>query len=405
MYDSRFFYVEFTGFFHIYIEYSSKMNFCEGIKMKFSIGQEAFYQAISVISSIVRSTANSPMFRSIKITSHSEGLTLAACNHDIFIEAEISLTSEVSLVVHEAGSVIVPAKHLIELVKKIPATITVSLDGNNKITIQAEDINVMLTGLDPHGYPLLPELKSNLAFKMPVNVLIEMMKQTSFAVSHNDSRPVLTGLLLSFQSNKVICAGTNSHRLALREQEFTTGIEGSYIVPHQSVKELIKLFSHSHEDITLYATDRYLLLKSHDITFYTRLIEGNYPNVSSLIPEVYKTTITISTNQLLKGIERACLFAKDSRNNNVKMEIRDGKSILISSFSSDLGKIEEVQHVESIIGEKDLVISLDGSFFADALKAFSEERICLSFYGSMKPVLIQPVDSCNHRHLVSPVRS
>ncbi|MEH7885026.1 hypothetical protein V7654_11985 [Bacillus sp. JJ1609] len=104
-------------------------------------------------------------------------------------------------------------------------------------------------------------------------------------------------------------------------------------------------------------------------------------------------------------MDRACLFAKNSRNNNVKFELTDESSLLISSYSNDLGKIEEMQQIESISGEKNLVISLDGSFIMDALKAINEELVSLSFSGSMRPVLIQPVEDCTQKHLVSPVRT
>ncbi|MGA9226453.1 MAG: DNA polymerase III subunit beta, partial [Mesobacillus sp.] len=148
--------------------------------------------------------------------------------------------------------------------------ITISLVENDKITIQSEEIKIQLSGFNPDDFPKLPELTSTESFKMPMNTLIQMIKQTSIAVSHNDSRPVLTGLLLSFQVNKLICAATNSHRLALSEQEIANGIKGTYILPLQSAKELIRLFSSSSEEITLYTSDRYLIFKSHDITFYSR---------------------------------------------------------------------------------------------------------------------------------------
>jgi len=373
--------------------------------MNFKIDRDSFHQAITEIIRIVPSNTNSAILGGIKISADSDGLTLAASNHDIFIEKEILLSGDGSMEIYESGSIILSAKYLLELVKKMPNMITISLVENDKIRIQSEEIKIQLSGFNPDDFPKLPELTSTDSFKMPMDTLIQMIKQTSFAVSHNDSRPVLTGLLLSFQVNKLICAATNSHRLALSEQEIANGIKGTYILPLQSAKELIRLFSSSSEEITLYTSDRYLIFKSHDITFYSRLIEGTYPNVTILIPEEAKTTIIIERNQLLKGIDRACLFAKDSRNNNVKLELTDESNILISSYSNDLGKIEEVQQIKSVSGKKNLVISLDGSFIMDALKAISEELVSLSFSGSMRPVLIQPVESCTQKHLVSPVRT
>ncbi|MEH7443956.1 DNA polymerase III subunit beta [Bacillus sp. JJ1122] len=373
--------------------------------MNFRIERDYFYEAITEIIRIVPSNTNSAILGSIKITAGSNGLTLASTNHDIYIEKEIPLLGNGRMEIFETGSIVISAKHLLELVKKMPNMITILLIENDKIKIQSEEITILLSGFNPNDFPKLPELISMKSIEMPMHSLTQMIKQTSFAVSHNDSRPVLTGLLLSFQANKLMLAATNSHRLALSEMVIATGMNGTYILPLQSAKELIRIFSNSSEEIALYISDRYLVFKSQDITFYTRLIEGTYPNVTILFPEESKTTIIIERNQFLKGIDRACLFARDSRNNNVKLEILDNSKLLISSFSSDLGKIEEVQKIESISGEKKLVISLDGCFLMDALKAISEDLVSLSFSGSMRPVLIQPVESCTQKHLVSPVRT
>lgn len=135
------------------------------------------------------------------------------------------------------------------------------------------------------------------------------------------------------------------------------------------------------------------------------MIEGNYPNITGLFPKNFKTTITLDTAQLLLAIDRACLFASEWKNNNVQLEILDAKRIKISSHSSNIGGIEEIQNIKEINGETDLTISLDGSYLINALKVIKEEEIRLSFGGSMRPVLIEPINNPSYNYLISPVRS
>ncbi|WP_445480633.1 hypothetical protein ACULLL_10990 [Lysinibacillus irui] len=118
-----------------------------------------------------------------------------------------------------------------------------------------------------------------------------------------------------------------------------------------------------------------------------------------------QSIITLNRKQLLKGIDRACLFANEWKNNNVNLEIIDGTKIKISSNSSEIGKIEEIQPIREINGDRDLRISLDGSFLMDALKVIKEEEIKVSFGGTMRPIFIEPVDHSSSLHLISPVRS
>ncbi len=201
---------------------------------------------------------------------------------------------------------------------------------------------------------------------------------------------------MSIKENKLTCVATNSHRLALRELPLESKVTGSFIIPSKSLNELTKLFNNEAGIIHIFITESYIVFQTNHISLFSRLIEGNYPNVSELLPKDLKTIITVDTNTLLKGIDRACLFVSEWRNNNVLIEILDKSKLRISSNSSELGKIEETQSINSISGEAGLSVSLDGSFLLDALKAIKENEVKLSFGGSMRPVLIEPSDNSSY---------
>ncbi|UYZ20271.1 DNA polymerase III subunit beta [Mesobacillus jeotgali] len=372
--------------------------------MKFKIDRSSFYEVLSELSRSISAKAEPQIMNGIKMTAHSEGVTLIVSNHLFFVEKTIPLEAKGQLTVYETGSVVVPAKYLVELVKKLPGELTVELIGQHKLSIKTEEISVVLSSFDVEAYPNTPVLDLGKGVQIPGPLLNEMISQTAFAASSIDNRPVLTGLLVTLQENKIICAATNSHRLAMRESEIEIDIEGSYIIPLASVKEFMRLFNSSKDLITVYICGNHLVFKTLNLAMYTRLIEGNYPNLNSLIPAHPKTMITVQTSKLLKGIDRASLFNRESRNNNVKLELINGSTLKITSYSPDLGKIEETQQIIDVYGEKELSLSLNSIFLIEALKAFTEEEVTLNYSGSMRPILIKPNSNKRHLHLISPVR-
>ncbi|KAB7672626.1 DNA polymerase III subunit beta [Bacillus sp. B1-b2] len=375
--------------------------------MEFIIHSDFFNKAISDVSKAVSLKTPFPILSGIKITANEDGLVLVGSNSDIIIEKVIPLTTdgERVLEVIETGSVVLAAKHLSEIVKKLPDKIYFTVNKKQIVTLKSNEIITRLNCFNSEEYPRLPILDESKQVELPCIDLIEMIKQTAFAASKSETRPVLTGVNMIFKENQLTCVATNSHRLALRELTIDSNLDGSIIIPSTSLNELIKLINNQTGLIQLFVTDSYIVFKSNDTSLYSRLLEGNYPNVSALIPETSKTTITLDTKQLLKGMDRACLFASEWKNNNVNLEIIDATKIKISSNSSEIGRIEETQNINSMTGELELNISLDGNFLMDALKVIRESEIRLSFGGSMRPVLIEPVENSSYLHLISPVRT
>jgi DNA polymerase III subunit beta len=381
-------------------------NWSEPI-MELSINSECFHKAISEVSKAVSLKTPFPILTGIKITAEEDALVLIGSNSDLIIEKKIPLTIDGARVleVKQTGSVVVTAKYISEIVKKLPGDIHVKADGKQLITLQSGEIITSLKGFPSEEYPNMPVIDESSPIRIPGTELLEMIKQTAFAVAKNESRPVLTGVNLFLKENHLTCAATNSHRLALRELKIDSNIRGSFIIPSTSLNELVKLIPGETEIIHIFLSDSYIVFKTADSSLFSRLIEGNYPNVSALIPKDSKTVITLDTKQFLKGIDRACLFASEWKNNNVHLEIINGTRLKISSTSSEIGRIEETQPFKNIEGGSELSISLDANFMIDSLKAIKEEEINVSFGGSMKPVLIEPVGNPSCLHLISPVRS
>ncbi|PFM55904.1 DNA polymerase III subunit beta [Bacillus cereus] len=375
--------------------------------MEFIVKHKQFTQALSEVSKAISTKTLIPILSGIKITADQSGITLIASNSNIFIEKFIpsSIEDEQIATIFKAGSIVVPAKYFIEIIKKMPSDILIKNMNEQIITIQSDEITLNLNGFLANEFPNVPYIDEHAKIQVETEKLIEVFKQTSFAAAKNESRPVLTGVHIVFDHNKLVCAATDSHRLALCEILISSHAKANCIIPSSTISELLKLMNNNSNFVYIYLSESHIIFKFGTITLYSRLIEGKYPNISSLIPHEFQTVINIDRKKILQGVDRSSLLASEWANNNVNLEIIDESTIKISSNASQVGKISETQQIDTIHGQKQLNISFDGRFMVDALKAMKEDIVTLSFGGSMRPILIEAGEQSAAVHLISPVRA
>jgi len=375
--------------------------------MEFIVNHKHFTQALSEVSKAISTKAFIPILSGIKITANQSGITLIASNSNIFIEKFIpsSMDDEQITTTLQAGTIVVPAKYFIEIIKKMPSDIVIKSKNEQTITTQSEEITLNLNGFPASEFPNVPQIEDHAEIQIETKQLIDAFKQTVFAVAKNESRPVLTGVHIELDYNKLICAATDSHRLAIRETQISTNMKANCIVPSATINELLKLMNSNLEFVSIYLSESHIIFTFGTTTLYSRLIEGKYPNISSLIPNEFQTVINVDRQRMLQGVDRSSLLASEWANNNVNLEIVNESTIKVSSNASQIGKIYETQQVDAIHGEKQLHISFDGRFMLDALRAIKEETVTLSFSGSMRPILIEAGTQSAAIHLISPVRA
>ncbi|HFK1731580.1 DNA polymerase III subunit beta [Bacillus pacificus] len=375
--------------------------------MEFIVNHKHFTQALSEVSKAISTKAFIPILSGIKITANQSGITLIASNSNIFIEKFIpsSMDDEQITTTLQAGTIVVPAKYFIEIIKKMPSNIVIKSKNEQTITIQSEEITLNVNSFPVNEFPNVPQIDDHAEIQIETKQLIDAFKQTVFAVAKNESRPVLTGVHIELDHNKLICAATDSHRLAIRETLISTNVKANCIVPSATINELLKLMNSNLEFVSIYLSESHIIFTFGTTTLYSRLIEGKYPNISSLIPNKFQTVINIDRQRMLQGVDRSSLLASEWANNNVNLEIVNESTIKVSSNASQIGKIYETQQVDAIHGEKQLHISFDGRFMLDALRAIKEKTVTLSFSGSMRPILIEAGTQSAAIHLISPVRA
>ncbi|AIK65544.1 DNA polymerase III, beta subunit [Bacillus anthracis str. Vollum] len=378
--------------------------------MRFSIQKDYLVRSVQGVMKAVSFRTTIPILTGIKVVATEEGVTLTGSDADISIESFIPVEEDGKEIVEvkQSGSIVLQAKYFSEIVKKLPKeTVEISVENHlmTKITSGKSEFN--LNGLDSAEYPLLPQIEEHHVFKIPTDLLKHMIRQTVFAVSTSETRPILTGVNWKVYNSELTCIATDSHRLALRKAKIegiVDEFQANVVIPGKSLNELSKILDESEEMVDIVITEYQVLFRTKHLLFFSRLLEGNYPDTTRLIPAESKTDIFVNTKEFLQAIDRASLLARDGRNNVVKLSTLEQAMLEISSNSPEIGKVVEEVQCEKVDGEE-LKISFSAKYMMDALKALDSTEIKISFTGAMRPFLIRTVNDESIIQLILPVRT
>lgn len=377
--------------------------------MKFSIQRERLVESVQDVMKAVTSRTTIPILTGIKITAAEQGVTLTGSDSDISIESFIPREEDGDEIVEvmEPGAIVLQAKYLGEIVKKLPTDyVDFEVQNRFQVIIRSGMSEFNLIGQDADEYPLLPQIEEDHVFKIPSDLLKNVIRQTVFAVSTTETRPILTGVNWKIADNELVCVATDSHRLALRKAriEGDAGQTYNIVIPGKSLNELYKTLDDTSDPVEIVITENQILFKAKNWLFFSRLLEGNYPDTSRLIPTDSKTTVVVKTKDLLHSIDRASLLAREHRNHVVRCTTIDERTLEISSISPEVGKVVEELPCESIEGEE-LKIAFSAKYVMEALKALEGTDIKINFTGAMRPFIIRPIGDESILQLILPVRT
>ena len=377
--------------------------------MKFEVMRDSLLEGLSDVIKAVSSKTTIPILTGLKLESTKKGLYITGSDSDITIQTFIPVekNGEQVISITEPGSIVLQARVFNEIVRKLP-TNNVEIEVTNQFQthIRSGKSEFNLIGLDASEYPMLPEIEEERQFFIPSDLLKSIIKETVFAVSTSESRPVLTGVNWQVKDGELHCIATDSHRLAKRKTAIKDLPEEEYsiVIPGKSLNELNKILEETSSEVAIVMTQQQVLFKTGNVLFYSRLLEGNYPDTSRLIPNESKTTILVNSKSLLQAIDRASLLAREERNNVVRFSTLGNGFIEVSSNSPEIGNVEEQIQAEEIDGEE-LKISFSAKYMMDALKAIDGQDVKILFTGAMRPFILKSVHDDSILQLILPVRT
>ncbi|RKD22871.1 DNA polymerase III subunit beta [Ammoniphilus oxalaticus] len=378
--------------------------------MHVMINREILTAAINDTGRAVSSRTTIPILTGIKISSHSEGITLTASDSDISIEYFIPLEEDGNLYVDikKHGSIVLPARYIHDIVRRLPGEfVEIVVSERFLTTIRSGKSDFNLNGLDPEDFPRLPQIEEEKVFSLPSDILKAMIRQTVFAAATSELRPILMGIRWSLEEDQLHFIATDSHRLASRKSYVESSSDvvlDNIVTPAKSMQELSRILADDDSLVDIVATDNQILFKTKNILFYSRLLSGTYPDVNRIIPQKSKTDIILSTRAFLHAIERASLLAKDAKNNVVRFSITDATVIEVSSISPEVGKVTEEIEASSFDGEE-INISFNAKYMIDALRTIDSDEVKIRFTGAMSPFMLNPTDHEQSLYLILPVRT
>lgn len=379
--------------------------------MNFTINRSAFISQLNNVLRAISSKTTIPILTGLKMVVNEDNIVLTGSNSDITIESVINANdADNDLTIEETGAIVLPARFFSDIVKKLPdKKVTIEVTSGFQADITSGSAKFQINGQDAENFPHLPEIETNKSVTLPNDILKEVIRQTVIAVSKQESRPILAGVHITLKDGVLTAVATDSHRLAQRKvalENIDNGIDFDVIIPGKSMEELSGMISDVHEDVQMQVTENQVLFIFGNTHFYSRLLEGNYPETSQLIPQTADTTVELEAGSFLSSIERASLLSHESRNDVVKLSLKPSENLVrISGDSPDIGTVEE-EVVTSALDGNDLEISFNPNYMKDALRSFGQATIKISFTSPLRPFTLVPTeDQENFVHLITPVRT
>lgn len=376
--------------------------------IQFSINRSLFIQALNATKRAISSKNAIPVLSTIKIEVSSTDITLTGSNGQISIENTIPVSNEnAGLLITDTGTILLEANFFINIISSLPdVTLDFKEIEQHQVVLTSGKSEITLKGKDVDQYPRLQEVSADNPLVLETKLLKSLINETAFAASTQESRPILTGVHLTLSNHKDFKAvATDSHRMSQRLLVLDkASTDFNVVIPSRSLREFSSVFTDDIETVEIFFSPSQILFRSENISFYTRLLEGNYPDTDRLLINQFETEATFNTQALRHAMERAFLISNATQNGTVKLEIKEN-TISAHVNSPEVGKVnEELEIVEK--SGSDLTISFNPTYLIEALKALKSETVRIRFVSPVRPFTLTPGDDEEgFIQLITPVRT
>lgn len=379
--------------------------------MKFTINRLELLKKLRNVQLAISNKTTITILTGLKLEVTKTYLKITGSNSNISIESKIFVDDEnANLEIEETGSIVLqPARFFSDIINKLPDELfTFEVNTQLQASISSTNSFFTINALDAASYPYLPEIDTSESFTLPVLLLKRVIEQTVIAVSKHESRPILTGVNFTIKDGQLKAVATDSHRLSQRiiPVDVPEDLSFQIVIPGNSLTELSKILTDDIEEVSVAIADNQILFMTEDTHFYSRLLEGNYPQTDQLIPEESTTQIEVDVQTLKGAVGRTSLLSHAGKNNVVKLAVESG-TLQLTSNSPEVGYVEEEVPVASMDGEN-MDISFNPDYLRDALNTFDTAKVTLKLISTLRPFVIVPNDSDNDSRfvqLITPIRT
>ena len=363
--------------------------------MKLICSKAALLNGLQVVSKAVPNKTTMSILECILIDSTDGQIRLTANDMELGIETIIE--GEIL----EKGIIVLDAKIFLDIVRKLPYNdITLTTDASFKTSITCEKAKFNILGKSGEDFSYLPDIERNDSIILSQFTLKEVIRQTIFSISDNDSNRLMSGELFEINGDTLRVASLDGHRISIRR----ISLKESYpakkvIVPGKTLNEISKILGgDADQDVTIYFTDKHIVFEFDNTTVVSRLIEGEYFKIDQMLSSDYETKVTIRKKELLDCIDRATLLIKEGDKKPIIISITDGSMEL--KINSTVGSMDEEIDIDKL--GKDLMIGFNPRFLIDALRVIDDETITIYLVNPKAPCFIRDEEN-SYIYLILPV--
>lgn len=347
--------------------------------MKFIVEKSSFLEALTNVQNAVPARGTLQILSNAKIEAVDGSLIITTTNLDMSIRCTVTAK------VDEPGATTLPIKRLVSIVRELAnVEIEVSVDANNTAAIKSGSSFFKISGLSTNDFPKVPEAENKICFSLNGASFKEMLRKTSYAVSEDESRRIITGVLLAFKDGKLTVVATDGRRLALAEQEveFPAELETEIVLPSKTVSELLRLIKEDG-DIKIYDQKTQAIFEYHDTTLSTKLIEGSFPNYRQVIPSSFEDRVEVMREDFLSAMRRVSIISADDKTVPTLLTFSEDQ-LIITMQNPEVGESRETVVIK--YAGKDAAFTFNPEYVMDPLRAIESENIIIEISGGHGPV-------------------
>ena len=368
--------------------------------MKIVCYKDTLLKALNSVIKGVASKTTNPILEGILIQTNENQVKLTT--YDMELGIEYIIDSDVK----EQGSIVVNAIMFSEIIRKLPdSEIYITLNSNNLLEIECEGALYKLTTMNPDEFPELPKIEIENSIDLEQNMLKNMIRKTIFAVSTEENRPIFTGCLFEVENNKLNVVAVDGFRLALRSIYLPVKVNDfKAVIPGKTLNEINKILLDSFDHVKIGIAKNQALFEMENCKIVTRLLDGEFLNYSSVIPENWETRIRVDRKNIQDCFERISLISASAiekeKKYPVKVCVDIGKVII--SCTNQTGDAKE--EIYCATEGQNLEAGFNPKYFLDALRAIDDPEIYVDFGTSISPCIIRPIDDGDYIYMILPIR-
>lgn len=367
--------------------------------MKFTISREKLQEGLQAVTAAVPAKTTLPVLANLLVETTDRGIRFSATDLDIAVSTEVSADVE------SPGAITIPAKKLSEIARELPPSpVKISASGEQRVTLECGRSKFKLLGLPRDEFPTFPSVRFNDSWRVKSGELQKLISHTAFAVSTEESRPILNGVLWELREERMRMVATNGHRLAKMELlvDSSSAPPGDLIVPPKALEQIRRLFP-AEEELEIARGDNHLGFRSPFTSVFTRLVEGPYPNYEQVIPKDNDRYALADKAALMSALKRMSVIASD-QTHRIKMSFNTGM-LKFSVTTPDLGEASDELPV--IYTGDQLDIGFNATYLLEILRFMPTEQVRLTFKAPERAATIEPEgwdDPAKYLCLVMPLR-